>query len=112
MQRVDAQAPGHTVFSIGREDEVLLAEGAAGAHLRCLDAAREGARAAARGDGVAAVTAVVDRAAPDGAVTSVATDDEAVRVTVTLQVAPLGPLPLGITVSAEATALREPGSAG
>ena len=36
VQRVDAQAPGHTVFSIGGEDEVLLAERAAGAYLRCL----------------------------------------------------------------------------
>jgi Flp pilus assembly protein TadG len=83
-----------------------------GAHLRCLDAAREGARAAARGDDVAAVTAVVDRAAPEEAVAIVATDDEQVRVTVTVRVQPLGPVPLDVTVSAEAVALREPGGAG
>jgi Flp pilus assembly protein TadG len=81
-----------------------------GAQLRCVDAAREGARAAARGDSVAAVTALVDRAAPDGAVVAVAVDDTEVRVTVTADVAALGPLPLRIDVSAEAVTLREPGA--
>jgi Flp pilus assembly protein TadG len=83
-----------------------------GAQLRCLDAAREGARAAARGDDVAAVTEIVERAAPEGAVTAVSTDGEEVRVTVSARIAPLGPVPLRITVSAEAVALREPGTAG
>jgi Flp pilus assembly protein TadG len=83
-----------------------------GAHLRCLDAAREGARAAARGDDMAAVTEIVDRAAPEGAVTAVAMGGEEVRVTVTARIAPLGPVPLRITVAAEAVALREPGASG
>jgi Flp pilus assembly protein TadG len=83
-----------------------------GAHLRCLDAAREGARAAARGDDATAVTAVVERAAPEGAVASVVTDDEEVRVTVSVRLQPLGPVPLAVTVSAEAVALREPGGSG
>jgi Flp pilus assembly protein TadG len=81
-----------------------------GAQLRCVDAAREGARAAARGDSVAAVDAVVHGTAPDGAVTRVAVSGDEVRVTVTADVAALGPLPLRIGVSAGAVALREPGA--
>ena len=79
-----------------------------GAQLRCVDAAREGARAAARGDDVADVTALAARAAPGGAMTTVNPEGEEVRVTVTARIAPLGPVPLRITVSAEAVALREP----
>src|SRR3954463_684529 len=60
-----------------------------GGQLRCVDAAREGARAAARGDSVAAVTAIVGRAAPEGAVTGVAVSGDEVRVTVTADVAAL-----------------------
>jgi Flp pilus assembly protein TadG len=80
-----------------------------GAQLRCVDAAREGARAAARGEPVAVVEAVVARAAPDGASTSVSVGAEEVRVTVSVRIAPWGPVPLAVTVSAEAVALREPG---
>jgi Flp pilus assembly protein TadG len=83
-----------------------------GAQLRCVDAAREGARAAARGEPVAVVTALVDRAAPEGAVTTVSLGSDEVRVTVSVRVAALGPVPLHVTVSAAAVALREPGSAG
>ena len=83
-----------------------------GAHLRCVDAAREGARAAARGDDAAAVTEIVRRAAPQGAVTALSMGEEEVRVTVSARIAPLGPVPLRITVSAEAVALREPGALG
>jgi Flp pilus assembly protein TadG len=83
-----------------------------GAHLRCVDAAREGARAAARGADVAAVTEIVGRAAPPDAVATVAMGEDEVRVTVTARIAPLGPVPLVITVSAEAVALREPGEGG
>ena len=83
-----------------------------GAQLRCVDAAREGARAAARGEEVAAVQELVARAAPEGAVTDVTTGPEEVRVTVTARITPLGPIPLRITVSAEAVALLEPGEAG
>ena len=83
-----------------------------GAQLRCVDAAREGARAAARGEPVALVEALVDRAAPDGAVAAVAVGAEEVRVTVSASISPLGPVPLRITVSAEAVALREPGETG
>jgi Flp pilus assembly protein TadG len=79
-----------------------------GAQLRCVDAAREGARAAARGEDTSVVTAMAGRAAPDGAVVSVGGGEEDVRVTVTARIAPLGPVPLRMTVSAEAVALREP----
>jgi Flp pilus assembly protein TadG len=79
-----------------------------GAQLRCVDAAREGARAAARGEEVAEVTALVGRAAPDGASTHVDVGSEHVRVTVVADVAALGWVPLRVRVSAEAVALREP----
>jgi Flp pilus assembly protein TadG len=86
---------------------VVAAVVVVGAQLRCVDAAREGVRAAARGEDTAAVTALARRAAPDGATVGVSGDDE-VRVTVTARIAPLGPVPLRITVTAEAVALREP----
>jgi Flp pilus assembly protein TadG len=82
-----------------------------GAQLRCVDAAREGARAAARGEDVPAVTALVTRAAPDGATAAVDAGREQVRVTVLADVAVLGPLPLRVRVSADAVAMREPGVA-
>jgi Flp pilus assembly protein TadG len=83
-----------------------------GAQLRCVDAAREGARAAARGEESAVVQAVAGRAAPEGAVVTVASTGAAVVVTVTAEVAPLGPVPLRVRVEASATAQREPGEGG
>ncbi|MGR6967290.1 TadE family type IV pilus minor pilin [Geodermatophilus sp. URMC 61] len=83
-----------------------------GAQLRCVDAAREGARAAARGEDTALVTALAGQAAPRGATTEVAVDGSAVTVTVTAEVAPLGPVPLRVPVSASAVSQREPGTAG
>jgi Flp pilus assembly protein TadG len=83
-----------------------------GAQLRCVDAAREGARAAARGDPVGTVTSIVGRAAPDGAVTDVAVADREVRVTVTAPVTPVGPVPFQVSVTAEAVARLEPGVPG
>ncbi len=80
-----------------------------GAQLRCVDAAREGARAAARGDDAATVAQIVRRIAPDGATTTSSVDGEQVRVIVTAEVAPLGPVPLSVDLSAEAVAQREPG---
>ncbi|MGY1705867.1 TadE family type IV pilus minor pilin [Geodermatophilus sp. SYSU D00697] len=80
------------------------------AQLRCVDAAREGARAAARGETTALVVDLATRAAPDGAVTTVAEDGSAVTVTVAAEVAPLGPVPLRLRVSATAVAQREPGA--
>jgi Flp pilus assembly protein TadG len=83
-----------------------------GAQLRCVDAAREGARAAARGEPPAAVTEIVRRAAPAGAVVSVTRTGDEVRVAVAVDVAPLGPVPLRIRVAAEAVARRDPGAEG
>ena len=80
-----------------------------GAQLRCVDAAREGARAAARGESPAAVTEIVRRAAPAGTTVSVTRTDSEVRVSVRVAVAPLGPVPLRIRVAAEAVARLEPG---
>jgi Flp pilus assembly protein TadG len=79
-----------------------------GAQLRCVDAAREGARAAARGDAAGEVVRLATAAAPDGAVTQVG-GAETVRVTVSATVSPLGPLPWHVQVSATATGVREPG---
>ena len=67
---------------------------------------------AARGDPTGVVEALVARSAPEGATTAVEVGAEEVRVTVSARIAPLGPVPLRITVSADAVALREPGEAG
>jgi Flp pilus assembly protein TadG len=83
-----------------------------GAHLRCVDAAREGARAAARGEPTAEVVELARRAGPRGAQVAMAADGDRVVVTVAADVAPLGPVPLRIAVSAQATALLEPGAHG
>ncbi|WP_448614419.1 TadE family type IV pilus minor pilin [Modestobacter sp. URMC 112] len=82
-----------------------------GGQLRCVDAAREGARAAARGEPVAVVTALAGRAAPAGARIEVAFAGETVTVTVTATARPLGPVPLRLPLSATATGVREPGAA-
>ena len=81
-----------------------------GAQLRCVDAAREGARAASRGESASAVTGWAGRAAPDGARITVAAKGDEVRVRVTGEVAPLGPLPWRVTVAADAVARWEPGA--
>lgn len=79
-----------------------------GAQLRCVDAAREGARAAARGEAAATIVGWVARVAPDGAVPDVTAAGNEVRVRVSAAVAPLGPLPWRVTVTAEAVAQLEP----
>ena len=81
-----------------------------GAQLRCVDAAREAARAAARGDSAAVVGQLAAAAAPDGAVTELGGEGDTVRVTVSATVSPLG-LPWHVEVSATATGVREPGAA-
>jgi hypothetical protein len=71
-------------------------------HIRCVDAAREVARLAARGDGSAdAAGALV----PDGATVQIRRDGDFVVATVTARTALLP----GVTVSAEAVAASEPG---
>ncbi|WP_307856802.1 TadE family type IV pilus minor pilin [Mycolicibacter acidiphilus] len=71
--------------------------------VRCVDAAREAARLAARGDGPAAA-AVAGRIAPAGAVLQVRRDGEFVAVQVTARTALLP----GLTVAAEAVSAVEP----
>ncbi|MGY1600788.1 TadE family type IV pilus minor pilin [Geodermatophilus sp. SYSU D00815] len=80
-----------------------------GAQMRCVDAAREAARAAARGETAAVVGAIAARSAPDGATVDVATSVDEVRVTVTADLPALGPVPVRVRVSAAAVAVREPG---
>jgi Flp pilus assembly protein TadG len=83
-----------------------------GAQLRCVDAAREGARAAARGEPDAAISRLVDELSPDGAVSRVSGEGDQVRVTVTVRVAPVAGLPFGVSLSTAAVAVREPGTPG
>ncbi|AGB26130.1 hypothetical protein Mycsm_05964 [Mycobacterium sp. JS623] len=71
--------------------------------VRCVDAAREAARLAARGDGSAAVAA--QRIAPDGAAVQLRRDGELVVANVTAR----SPLLPGVTIAAEAVAAAEPG---
>ncbi|MGY1843203.1 TadE family type IV pilus minor pilin [Modestobacter sp. SYSU DS0875] len=115
----------------GREDGMVTAETAvvlpvllfvlAGAvaavvvvagQLRCVDAAREGARAAARGEPAAVVQRVAGAAAPDGAAVGQGGSGDTVTVTVAAVVAPLGPVPWRVTVTATATAVLEPAAGG
>ena len=81
------------------------------AQLRCVDAAREGARAAARGERDAAVRSAAVRSAPDGAAVRVRTQGGDIEVTVSATGAAgglLGPL----QVEAVAIARREPEQSG
>jgi Flp pilus assembly protein TadG len=83
---------------------------AVGAQLRCVDAARLGARAAARGDSASSVHAVTARLAPAGAEISVVRDGDEVTVLVRVVVRPFGAtlarLP-GTPVAARSTAVVE-----
>lgn len=70
--------------------------------IRCVDAAREAARLAARGDDG---TVAARRAGPDGAVVSIRRDGE----TLVARVSTRSPLLPGITITAEAVSAVEPG---
>ncbi|HZN81578.1 MAG TPA: TadE family type IV pilus minor pilin [Mycobacterium sp.] len=72
--------------------------------VRCIDAAREAARLAARGDDGSA-SGAAQRIAPGGAAVQLRRDGEWVVATVTAR----SPLLPGITVAAEAVAAAEPG---
>ena len=82
------------------------------AQVRCVDAAREAARAAARGEPADAVRSAAVRAAPSGARVEVAGTGEEVRVTVSARAGRVGGLLPAIEVSASAVALREPEATG
>ena len=83
---------------------------AASVQLTCADAARSGARAAARGESLAAVRDQVARAVPKGAVVRVSRDEATVTVDVSVPVRP--PAAAGLpplTVRAHVAAETEPG---
>lgn len=73
--------------------------------IRCVDAARLGARAAARGEPPDAVRAAVARASPDGAV-RISNDAGLIHVSVSAPIAPLSLL-RAFTVRAEAVEADE-----
>ncbi|WP_344564197.1 TadE family type IV pilus minor pilin [Streptomyces axinellae] len=77
---------------------------AAVVRIQCVDAARAGARAAARGEPVSTVQNAV-RSAASGARTQVAREGELVRVVVRVRTA--GPGPLTVQLKSEAVALNE-----
>jgi Flp pilus assembly protein TadG len=82
------------------------------AQVRCVDAAREAARAAARGEPPAVVRSAAVRAAPEGARVDVGSVGEEVEVTVSASAGRAGVLLPAFHVSASAVALREPESTG
>jgi TadE-like protein len=80
------------------------------AQLRCVDAAREAARAAARGESSAVVRSLAERSGPPASRVDVSWPGEEVRVSVSSQASSVGGLLPSIRVSAAAVALREPTS--
>lgn len=66
----------------------LWAVAVAGAQLRCVDAARDGARAAARGESESAAITAARAAAPRGAVIDITDDGRRVIVVVRARVGP------------------------
>lgn len=88
---------------------LLWAVALVGAYVQVVDAARAGARAAARGESVAASAAVAEQAAPPGADAVITHDAGDVRVAVHVQVEPPGGLAVlpSIDVSAVAYAAVE-----
>jgi hypothetical protein len=78
---------------------------AASAQIQCADAARVGARAAARQDPPDTVLATTRRAAPRGARVTVSREDDLVRVTVVASTP--GPDALSMELRDEAVALAE-----
>ena len=87
----------------------LGALGLAWDEVRCVDAARAGARAAARGDSSEAVTRVAARAAPSRAQVSMVSSGILVRVSVVSRPPLAGRLfPAWLRASSTASAAREP----
>ncbi|MEV5316863.1 TadE family type IV pilus minor pilin [Streptomyces sp. NPDC052687] len=73
------------------------------AQIQCVDAARTGARAAARQDSADAVVAVAREAAPRGAKVTVAREGDRVRVVVAVAPPVLGDLPFEVREEAVAS---------
>ena len=77
--------------------------------IRCVDAARAGARAASRGDSSGAVTLVTSRAAPSGAEVSMGTTGDLIQVLVVSRPRVAASLlPGWLRASSTAYAVREP----
>jgi len=86
----------------------LGAMGLALDQVRCVDAARAGARAASRGDSYGAVTVVTRRAAPSGALVSVSSSADLVQVSVVSPPGVAGSLlPGWLRASSTAVSARE-----
>lgn len=87
----------------------LGALGLAWDQVRCVDAARAGARAASRGDSTGAVILVASQAAPSEAMVSVSTSGDLVRVSVVSRPRVAASLlPAWLRASSTASAAREP----
>ncbi|MFI6941252.1 TadE family type IV pilus minor pilin [Streptomyces sp. NPDC050418] len=84
---------------------LLWALMSAAAQIQCVDAARAGARAAARQEPAGATVRVAREAAPDGAEVAVSREGDLVRVTVTAT-SP-GPDAMSLSLRASAVALAE-----
>ncbi|MFD7492649.1 TadE family type IV pilus minor pilin [Streptomyces sp. NPDC059832] len=93
--------PALVVFALA----LVWALMAASAQIRCVDAARAGARAAARSEPEAQVLEAARSAAPDGAEIAMERAGELWRVRVAASMP--GPGPLALTLHAEAAALAE-----
>jgi hypothetical protein len=77
--------------------------------VRCVDAARAGARAAARGDSYGAVMLVTRRAAPSAALVSIGTSGDLVQVSVVSRPRVAGSLlPTWLRASSTASTASEP----
>ena len=82
------------------------------AQLRCVDAAREAARAAARGEDAAIVRSLAERSGPAGSDVQVTSGGREVEVTVSAEADSVGGLLPAVRVQASAVALREPETTG
>jgi hypothetical protein len=90
----------------------LGAMGLAWDQVRCVDAARAGARAASRGDSYEAVILVASRAAPSGALVSMGRSSDLIRVSVVSRPRVAASLlPGWLRASSTASAVREPSDA-
>ncbi|MGI8697423.1 MAG: TadE family type IV pilus minor pilin [Mycobacteriales bacterium] len=77
--------------------------------LRCVDAAREAARAQARGEPASVAASLVRQVGPRDASITSSGRGERISVTVAATVHPVGGLLPGFHVAATAVAVREPG---
>jgi len=85
----------------------------AGDRVACVDAARAGARAAARGEDLASVRAAVAKAAPSGADLEIGHDSDITYVTVTAKIQPPANVTLpDLVLHERAEALTEPDVGG